>query len=156
MYVVMHCSLVKSGRLICIGRSWEFRFAMSTSVRVKRFTGSSGKTSLDLSRMFFKDRLLSLQKMAVLLHKVAAGKLPLIMTSCIILSREKVHYFGSTFHSAFLRFGFHSCPIYIHAQIHVLKLGEYTLPAIHPASQPPPLGDVGVATVPLSVPDEKQ
>ena len=62
MYVVMYCSLAKSGRLICIGKTWEFRFAMLTSVRAKRFTGSSGKTYLDLSRMFFKDRLLGLQK----------------------------------------------------------------------------------------------
>ena len=84
MYVVMYCSLVKSGILICIGRTWEFCFVMLTSVRVKRFTGSSGKTSLDLSRMFFKDRLLSLWKMAVLLHKVDVGKLPLIVISYII------------------------------------------------------------------------
>ena len=77
--VAMYCSLAKSGRLICIVRSWEFRFAMLTSVRAKRFTGSSGKTSLE---MFFKDRLLGLRKIAVLLHKVAAGKLPLIVTSC--------------------------------------------------------------------------
>ena len=34
--------------------------------------------------MFFKDRLLGLWKMAVLLHEIAAGKLPLIVTSCII------------------------------------------------------------------------
>ena len=47
--VVMHCSLAKSGRLTCIARSWEFRFAMLTSVR---FTGSSGKTPLDLSKCF--------------------------------------------------------------------------------------------------------
>ena len=39
--VVMHCSLAKSGRLICIERSWEFRFAMLTSVRAKQFSGSS-------------------------------------------------------------------------------------------------------------------
>ena len=26
--VVMHCSLAKSGRVICIVRSWEFRFAL--------------------------------------------------------------------------------------------------------------------------------
>ena len=83
MYIVMYCSLT-SGRLICIGRSWEFHFAMLTSVRAKRFTGSSGKTSLDLSKMFFKDKLVGLRKMAVLLHEVAAGKLPLIVTSCII------------------------------------------------------------------------
>ena len=51
---------------------------MLTSVRAKRFTGSSGKTSLDLSTMFFKDRLWKT------LHEVAAGKLPLIPTSCII------------------------------------------------------------------------
>ena len=31
----VYCSLAKSGRLICIGRSWEFRFAMLTSVRAK-------------------------------------------------------------------------------------------------------------------------
>ena len=35
MYVVMYCSLVKSGRLICIGRSWEFCFAMLTSLGAK-------------------------------------------------------------------------------------------------------------------------
>ena len=46
--VVMHCSLAKSGRLICIARSQEFRFATLTSVRAKRFTGSSGKTSLNV------------------------------------------------------------------------------------------------------------
>ena len=50
--VVMHCSLAKSGRLICIARSWEFRFTMLTSVRVRRSTGSGGKTSLDLSKCF--------------------------------------------------------------------------------------------------------
>ena len=32
--------------------------------------------------MFFKNKLLSLRKIAVLLHKVAAEKLPLIVTSC--------------------------------------------------------------------------
>ena len=84
MYVMMYCSLAKSGRLICIERTWDFRFAMLSSVRAKRFTGSSGKTSLELSRMFFKDRLLGLWKVAVLLHKVAAGKLPLIVISYII------------------------------------------------------------------------
>ena len=52
MYVVIYCSLAKSGKLICIGRSWDFRFAMITSVREKRFTGSSGKTFLDLSKCF--------------------------------------------------------------------------------------------------------
>ena len=36
--------------------------------------------------MFFKDRLPGLVKIAVLLHKVAAGKLPLIVTFCIIIS----------------------------------------------------------------------
>ena len=35
MYVVVHCSLAKLGRLICIGRSWEFCFTMLTSVRAK-------------------------------------------------------------------------------------------------------------------------
>ena len=35
MYVVVYCSLAKLGRLICIGRSWEFCFAMLTSVRAK-------------------------------------------------------------------------------------------------------------------------
>ena len=35
MYVVMYCSLAKSDRLICIGRNWEFRFVMITSVRAK-------------------------------------------------------------------------------------------------------------------------
>ena len=33
--VAMYCSLAKSGRLICIARSWEFRFVMLTSVRAK-------------------------------------------------------------------------------------------------------------------------
>ena len=102
VYVVMYCSLAKSGRLICIGRrSSEFRFAMLTSVRAKRFTGSSGKTSLDLSKMFFKDRLLGLWKMAVLLHEVAAGKLLLIVTSSIIISCVKPHYFRSAFRPTF-------------------------------------------------------
>ena len=57
--------------------------------------------------MFFKDRLLGLRKMAVLLiHEIAAGKLPLIVTFCIIISCVKPHYFCSAFHSAFLHSGF--------------------------------------------------
>ena len=28
MYIVMYCSLAKSATLICIARSWKFRFAM--------------------------------------------------------------------------------------------------------------------------------
>ena len=51
-YVVMFCILAKSGRLICIARSWEFRFKMLTSGRVKQFSGYSGKTCLDLSKFF--------------------------------------------------------------------------------------------------------
>ena len=62
---------------------------------------------LELSKMCFNDRLLGLRKIAVLLHEVAAGKLPLIVlpASCIN-SCVKPYYF----HSAFLRSGFHSCP----------------------------------------------
>ena len=69
---------------------------------------------LELSKMCFNDRLLGLLKMAVLLHEVAAGKQPLIVlpASCII-SCVKPYYFRSVFRSAFLRFGFHSCPRYI-------------------------------------------
>ena len=52
MNVVMYCSLAKLGRLICIVRSWAFRFAMIISVRAKQFTGSSGKMALDLSECF--------------------------------------------------------------------------------------------------------
>ena len=75
MYVVIYCSLAKSGRLFCIARSWEFRFAMLTSVRAKRFTGCSGKTSLDLSKCFSRIGCWAqLQKMAVLLHKEAGEK----------------------------------------------------------------------------------
>ena len=48
---VKHCSLTKSCRLICIARSWEFRFVMLTSVRTKQFTGSSAKTSRCFSRI---------------------------------------------------------------------------------------------------------
>jgi len=92
MYVVMYCSLTKSGRRICIARSRKFRFMMITSVRAKRFSGCSGKTSLDLSKSFFKDRFF-----------------------CII-SCVKPYYFRSAFRSAFcsafLRSGFHSCPQY--------------------------------------------
>ena len=47
-----YCSLVKSARLICIARSWKFRFTTITSVRAKLFTGSSGKMALDLSKCF--------------------------------------------------------------------------------------------------------
>ena len=50
--VVIYCSLAKSGRLICIARSREFRFPLLTLVGAKQFTGSSGKTSLDLSKCF--------------------------------------------------------------------------------------------------------
>ena len=66
---------------------------------------------LELSKMCFNDRLLGLRKIAVLLHEVAAGKLPLIVlpASCII-SCVKPYYFRSTFRSAFQRSGFHSCP----------------------------------------------
>ena len=58
--------------------------------------------------MCFSDRLLGLRKIAVMLHEVAAGKLPLIVlpASCII-SCVKSYYFRS----AFLRSGFHSCPL---------------------------------------------
>ena len=52
MYIVIYCSLMKLGKPICIGRSWDFHFVMITSVREKRFTGSSGKTFLDLSKCF--------------------------------------------------------------------------------------------------------
>ena len=48
---------------------------MLASVRARRFTGSSGKTSLDLSKIFFKDRLLGLRKMTVLLYEVTAGEM---------------------------------------------------------------------------------
>ena len=58
--------------------------------------------------------MLGLQKIAVLLHKVAAGKLPLhrhFVSLCLhqfcIISCVKPHYFRS----AFLRSGFHSCPV---------------------------------------------
>ena len=75
MYVVMFCSLAKSGRLICIARSWEFRFTMLTSGRVKQFTGYSGKMCLGLSKCFARiGRLVGLRRMAVLLHEVAAGR----------------------------------------------------------------------------------
>ena len=85
MNVVMYCSLAKSGRLIYIARSWKFHFAMITSVSAKQFTGSSGKTALDLFKCFSKLGCWAYGLgMAVLLHKVAAGKLPLIVTSCII------------------------------------------------------------------------
>ena len=42
--------------------------------------------------MFFKDRLLGLRKIAVLLHKVAAGKLPLIVT-CVKLPASFLYNF---------------------------------------------------------------
>ena len=79
--IVMYCSLAKSGRLICIAKSWEFHFVMLTSVRAKQF-GSSGKTSLDLSSRIgcwaYGGRL------CCYTTRTAAGKLPLIVTSCII------------------------------------------------------------------------
>ena len=52
LYTNYYSSLAKSGRFICIARSWEFGFAMLTSVRAKRFTSSSGKTSLNLLNVF--------------------------------------------------------------------------------------------------------
>ena len=105
-----YCSLAKSGRLICIARSWEFCFAMITSVRAKRFTGSSGKTSLDLSKCFSRVGCWAYGGwLCSYMTQVAAEKLPLIVTSCII-SCVKPHYFHSAFHSVFLHFGFHSCP----------------------------------------------
>ena len=69
---------------------------MLTSVRAKRFTGCSGETSLDLSKCFLKDRLLDLQKMAVLLHEVAAATVDhdFLHHFCII-SCVKPHYFRS-------------------------------------------------------------
>ena len=82
MYVVLYCSLAKSGRLSCVARSWEFRFAMLTSTKTIYWA----LLPLELSKMCFNDRLLSLRKIAVLLHEVTAGKLPLIVlpASCII------------------------------------------------------------------------
>ena len=41
MYIVMYCSLTKSGRLICIVRSWEICFAMITSLVCTLVRGSS-------------------------------------------------------------------------------------------------------------------
>ena len=107
MYVVLYCSLAKSGRLSCVARSWEFRFAMLTSTKTIYWA----LLPLELSKMCFNDRLLGLRKIAVLLHEVTAGKLPLIVlpASCII-SCVKPYYFRSAFRSAFLRSGFHSCP----------------------------------------------
>ena len=107
MYLVMYCSLAQSGRLICIVRSWEFCFAMLTSVRAKWCTGSSGKTSLDLAKCFSRISCWAYGRwLCCLIHEVAVGKLPLIVTSCIIVSCVKPHYY----HSAFLCSGFHSCP----------------------------------------------
>ena len=61
--------------------------------------------------MFFKDRLLSLRKIAVLQRKVAAGKLPLIITLwlCVKLPASFLYNFRDYFCSAFLCSGFHSC-----------------------------------------------
>ena len=107
MCVVMYCSLAKSGRLSCVARSWEFRFAMLNLNQ----NDLLALLPLELSKMCFNDRLLGLRKIAVLLHEVTAGKLPLIVlpVSCII-SCVKPYYFRSAFRSVFLRSGFHSCP----------------------------------------------
>ena len=100
MYIVMYCSLAKSGRLICIARSWKFRFVMITSVRAKLWdlliTLAERLASLDLSKCLFKDRLLGLRRMAVLLHKVAAGKATVdrdFLHHFCIISCVKPHYF---------------------------------------------------------------
>ena len=64
--------------------------------------------------MLFKDRLLGLRRMAVLLHKVAAGKATVdrgFLHHFCIISCVKPHYFRSAFRFAFLRSGFHSCPV---------------------------------------------
>ena len=54
---------------------------------------------------------MGLRKIAVLLHEVTAGKLPLIVlpASCII-SCVKPYYFPSAFRSAFLRSGIDNIP----------------------------------------------
>ena len=85
MYVgSKYCSLAKSARLICITKSRKFHFAMITSVRAKLFTDSSGKKSLDLSKGFPRAGCWAYRDgCAVTRLRVAAGKLPLIVTSFI-------------------------------------------------------------------------
>ena len=107
-----YCILAKSARLIIFFflhcQKLEVSFAMITSVRVKLFTGSSGKTSLDLSKRFsIKDRLLGLRRMAVLLQDRWSW-LPasyLCINSCV-----KPHYYRSTFRSAFCVLAFTVAP----------------------------------------------
>ena len=67
----------------------------------------------DVSRSVFKDRLLNLRKIAVLLHKVAAGKLRVKLPASFLynfLCETTLLPFRVAFRSAFLRSGFHSCP----------------------------------------------
>ena len=73
-----YCSLAKSASLICIARSWKFLFVMINSVRAKLFTGSSGKTSLDLSKWFSMIGCWAYGRwLCCYTTRVAAGKLPL-------------------------------------------------------------------------------
>ena len=73
--------------------------------------------------MLFKDRLLGLRRMAMLLHEVADGKLLLIVaSSCFlhhfcVISCVKPHYFRSALRFAFLCSGFHSCPHTVHITV---------------------------------------
>ena len=82
--------------------------------------------------MFFKDRLLGPRKIAVLLHEVAAGKLPLIMTSCItlynFLSETAILPFHA-FHSVFLRSGLHSCPLWYTFDSQLDQVANCALPS---------------------------
>ena len=71
--------------LFCIARSWKFRFAMIISVRAKLFTGSSGKTSVDLSKYFSRIGCWGYGGCCYT-TRVAAGKVPLIVTSYIIFA----------------------------------------------------------------------
>ena len=106
MYVVVYCSLAKSGRLICIARRWKFHFVMVTSVRAKRFTGSSGKTSLDLSKCFSRIGCWAYGRwLYCLMHKVACWVATVdrvFLRHFCVISYVKPHYFCSAFRSTFL------------------------------------------------------
>ena len=104
MYVVMYCSLGEA-------RQTQLRCdKLGVSLRDVNLNRNDLLTllPLELSKMCFNDRLLGLRKIAVLLHEVTAGKLPLnVLPASCIISCVKPYYFRS----AFLRSGFHSCPL---------------------------------------------
>ena len=69
MYVVIYCSLMKSGRLICTGRSWEFCFAM-----FHRLNAEDLRLHLDTHNLVTTSRLQELVERLLRWHEASHQK----------------------------------------------------------------------------------